>query len=384
MTEQASPKTWLDTIDTATLTPIVRQALDSDIAEIIDWKRQPVSGSGSRASQIFRFTGSVQEGDKTVSWSLILKVGLGEMHGGDAMGGTRERLAYQSGFLNNLPKGLVAPRCYGVVEYEDNVYWLWLEDIQETVKKWTLKDYGLVARHLGQFNGSYLAGAALPTKPWISRGWLRNFVAPNEVAITQLEKACEHPLVGQVYSPDVVKSFLRLWNERETVYSALDKLPQTLCHMDAFRNNLFIRHDKDGNQQTVAADWAFSGIGAIGEDLAPFIIASPGRDNTAWDQEQIDALQHIALNSYLEGLQDAGWIGDQQAIYFCFSAATALRYGLGVVDSVVTRLQDENSHPAMVELFGRSMEQLIHHFARFMRNILKFADEALLLLPHYR
>lgn len=385
MTEQPPAQTKLNSINTATLTPIVRQALVSDTVEIIDWERQSLSGRSGTTSQIYRFTGNAQADDKTITWSLILKIGLEEMHGGDAMGGTRERLAYQSGFLNNLPSGLVAPRCYGVVEHEDGAYWIWLEDIQEIVQEWMLEDYGLVARHLGQFNGAYLTGNSLPTESWISRGWLGNFVAPNESAITQLEKASEHPLVRRVYPPDVVKGYLRLWNERETFYAALDKLPQTFCHMDAFRRNLFIRHDNDGDKQTVAADWAFSGIGAIGEDLTPFIVGTIIFEGVDWDQEQRDALQQSAFNSYLAGLQDVGWVGDQQAIWFCFSTVTAFRYGLGVIDTVVSSLLDEGRHPIMEEVFGHSIEKLVDYWAEVVgSNMLKLADEAQSLLPRYR
>jgi hypothetical protein len=385
MTEQPSAQTRLDTIDNATLTPIVRQALDSDMAEIIDWERQSLSGRSGTTSQIYRFTGNAQEGDKTITWSLILKVGLEGLHGGDSQGGTRERLVYQSGFLNNLPGGLVAPRCYGVVEHENSVYWIWLEDIQETVKEWTLEDYGLAARHLGQFNGAYLTGKSLPTEPWISRGWLRDYVTANESAIAQLEQASDHPLVRRVYPPDVVKAFMRLWNEQETFYTALSKLPQTFCHMDAHQRNLFIRNDNDGNKQTVAADWAFCGIGAVGEELVPFIRGTIILEGANWDQEQRGSLQQSAFNSYLEGLQDAGWTGDQQAIQFCFSAVTAVRYGLGVVDTVVSALLDEDRHPIVEEVFGYPIEEIADQWAEDIdSDMLKQVEEARALLPRYQ
>jgi hypothetical protein len=46
----------------------------------------------------------------------------------------------------------------------------------------------------------------------------------------------------------------------------LDRLPRTLCHLDLHRN-LFA----DGDDCTVAVDWSFVGIGAIGEDAGNLV-----------------------------------------------------------------------------------------------------------------
>ena len=56
--------------------------------------------------------------------------------------------------------------------------------------------------------------------------------------------------------------------------AALDKLPQTFCHLDAYRPNLFLRRDADGSNQTVAVDWAFTGIASVGEEIANLLAAS--------------------------------------------------------------------------------------------------------------
>jgi hypothetical protein len=385
MTEQPSPQTRLDTIDALILTPIVQQALESNTPEIIDWERQSLSARSATTSQIYRFIGHAQDGDKTSTWSVILKIGVEEMHGGDAQGGLRERVVYESGFLNNLPSSLVAPRCYGVVEHPDGAFWLWLEDIQETVKKWSLEDFGFVARQLGQFNGRYLTGTPLPTQPWISKGWLRSYVARNESAIPLLQTATDHPFVKRVYPSDLVDALVRLWNEKETFYAALGNLPQTFCHMDAHRRNLFICKDNKGNQQLVAADWAFCGIGTLGEELAPLVTVSIAFDDGIWDSKRVDAFQQIILNNYLNGLQDVGWTGDREIIEFCYAVTTSYRYGLGVVNSVIPGLVDEASYQKREEVFGRKTEQLVDHWAVVIgHNMLTLADKVQSLLPRYQ
>src|SRR4029079_500712 len=119
--------------------------------------------------------------------------------------------------------------------------------------------YALVARHLGRFNGAYLAETPLPDQPWLSRGWLRDFVAPSGRAVADLERLADSgvsPLARQLCPPSVVVAITRLWTERDRFLAALDWLPQTFCHLDAFRRNLLIRAGPAG-EELVAIDWAY-------------------------------------------------------------------------------------------------------------------------------
>jgi len=152
----------------------------------------------------------------------------------------REALAYHSGLLDDLPGDLTAPRCYGVA-----------------------------ARHLGQFNGVYLAGRPLPTQPWLNRGFLRAWTA-DAARVTVIEPIAQaetwaHPLVRAAFPDPVVERLLRLHTEREDFLAVLERLPQTLSHLDAFPGNLLARRTAAGAEQTVALDWAFVGIAAVGE-----------------------------------------------------------------------------------------------------------------------
>ena len=99
----------------------------------------------------------------------------------------------------------------------------------------------LVRDALGRFNGAYPDGDGTATNPWLSRGWLRGLVAESGAAVTELERLAASggpPLVRQLFPPPVVAEMRRLWEEREVFLAALDPLPQTLCHHDAFRRNL--------------------------------------------------------------------------------------------------------------------------------------------------
>jgi len=278
--------TQLQSIDRATLTPLVRQALGSETVEVVDYHCQQILGGAGRTEGVYRLTGSGHDQGEVVRWSLILKIIPFMPERDDPSERAywkREILAYQSGLLDDLPGGLAAPRCFDVVEQPGRRFWLWLEEVADEFRsadeigsQWPLEHYGVVARHLGQFNGAYLLGRNIPSEPWLASGWLRSqFARASTVnGIAQLRDSMEHPLVRRVYPPHAADSVFRLWDEREAFLKALDGLPQTLCHFDAFRRNLFARRGADGGYRTVAIDWAFVRTGALGEEIVAPVSAS--------------------------------------------------------------------------------------------------------------
>jgi hypothetical protein len=382
---QDSIEQQLETVDRATLTPLVRRALDSATVEISEWNYRPIYGGagdvGTGQSGIVRFAGSGRDRDQTVSWSLILKVIGSPAQGGDPQGGIRERLAYQSGVLNDLSGSLIAPRCFDVVEQPKGAFWLWLEEvIDEIGPQWPLERYGLVARHLGQFNGSYLTGEALPNWPWLSRDWLRTLIAPNASAMAQLDDVLHHPLVSRIYPADVATRLSRLWAEREIFLAALDRLPQTLCHRDAFRRNLFVRCNGDSHEQTVAVDWAFVGLGAVGEEIVPLVQGSLAFFEV--EQTKTQVLDELVFNGYLEGLRDVGWDCDWRDVRFGYAATSALRYGLGFIAFALdlTVNFDESKNAFVKQVWGCPVEELLDRWANLLRFLFDLADEARTLL----
>jgi len=113
----STPDVRLRSIDTATLTSLVRPALGSETIEVTDWDCEQVSGG--MVSDVYRFSGDVGDKDRTIPWSLILKVVPPRPDAHDASGSyywKREVLAYQSGFLDDLPGDLTAQRFLGIVE----------------------------------------------------------------------------------------------------------------------------------------------------------------------------------------------------------------------------------------------------------------------------
>ena len=350
----------LQGIDGTTLTPLVQRALGHGDVEVGEWCCRPIYGGVEMASSLYRFSGSALAAGAVIPWTLILKIVQAPPgESSDPQGVTywkREALAYQSGLLSDLPGGLTAPRCYAAVE-RDGAYWVWMEEVRDEIgEKWPLEHYGTVARCLGRFNGAYLMGQPLPAHPWLTRKWLRQYVEQAGPAVALLLNSMDHPLIRRALPGFNAEFIQRAWNERYAILEAIERLPQTFCHLDAFRRNLFSRRTVEGGDQTVAVDWSYMGIASVGEELAPLVGASIG----FYAVMPADALrlEQIALEGYLAGLSDAGWQGNPDQVRFSYAATMYWRHVFGAfVGEMVPWMLDERYHAAIERAMGHTMEE---------------------------
>jgi hypothetical protein len=266
------------TLDRENLTGPVRTVLGRDTSEIIDWQREPLSGScNPKSGGVYRVTGSADDQGETLSWSLVLKVLYPAGDDTDPASPKywkREVLAYQSGLLTAATAGVTAPRCCGIGEIAGERAWIWLEEVTDTCgPRWPLSTYGRTAYHLGRFNGAACGQPELLDVPWMSHGylegsWLSQFPAALDVSLSAVP---DHPLVLQVCTGSSATRLLQVLADRAAFLAALDHLPQYFCHHDAWRRNLVLRHDPAGQEQTVIIDWADAGGGALGQELGAFV-----------------------------------------------------------------------------------------------------------------
>jgi thiamine kinase-like enzyme len=129
---------------------------------------------------------------------------------------------------------------------------------------WPVADNRPAAEALGRAQARFLLGRELPPVPWLSRGLLR-------------------------------------------AYSS--EKPASLCHLDFWPKNLF-RRPPDG--QIVLIDWAFAGLGAVGEDAGNLV---PGAvlDHFV-PAADMPALEQGVYGGYLAGLHAAGWRDDPRLV----------------------------------------------------------------------
>ena len=372
-------ETRVQAVNSSTLVPLVQQSLDSQSVELLDWNIQRIHGG--TFGKVYRFRGSGRTQEGTLPWSLVLKVvhnakpaPIDRTDPASVRYWKREPLAYQSGFMTDLPGNLMAPRCFDIVEPAADECWLWLEDVaEEKNATWSSDRYGLAARHLGQFNGEYGQYRPLPSGPWLGQNLLRAQAKEVRPGIEQLPRSLHHPMVQRFFPTDVAKDILQLWADQEMFLHAIERLPQTVCHRDAFRRNLFARQHPNGVEQTVAIDWEDVARGPVGEDLVSLIVLSLVTFEIELTGSQ--AFEAYLFECYLEGLHDSGWRGDPQVVRLGYTAA-CLRYGLGVVGILLNLALAENRYADHQKRTGHSVEETADRWAAVLRFVLDRMDEA--------
>ena len=314
----------LQELDDQTLTPVVARALNTATITLGQWQATKIHENYNPLTEgVYRVTGTAHAGARTLPWSVILKIvrwwDMSANFSSDWANDPthffywkREALVFQSGILHGLQHQLAPPTCYGVLDVAGDRLWLWLEDVQETQPgRWNLDRHILAARHFGQFNGAFAQAAALPTYPWLSQHFLRQWLAFCRAwqsdAILGDASVWSDSAVHGVLPSNLVPRILALLRDADVLLAALEALPQTLCHLDTDRRNLFSRSDHDGQAQTVVIDWGFLGLAAVGEDLGNQV----GGElfHLAVRPSEATKYADAALTAYLDGLREMQWHG---------------------------------------------------------------------------
>jgi hypothetical protein len=235
----------------------------------------------------------------------------------------REVLAYETGLLASLPGALRAPRCSLLAPRDDGSVALWLEDLGgASATDWNLERYAVAARHLGHTQGSYVTTIALPDEPWLSRNWLRSYVTQRDGDLHLLDDATSwrDPRIAGAFAGPPIEQATAMRHDQPRFLDALDALPRTLCHLDLHPANLFA----DGDERTVAIDWSFVGIGAIGEDAGNLVPDAVLDFHVP--AARIDDLHAAVASGYAAGLRDAGWDGPAATMRLGMAATIAAKY----------------------------------------------------------
>lgn len=355
-----------DWVTTDHIAPPVRRQTGRHSLTITEWSGERLRGAGESLG-VWLMSGSAVEGGDEVPWSIVLK---GWAAGASAAAPTdwdwplRELELYRSGILQNLPGGATAPRYFGDLQRPDGSIWIWLEDVTGVpAAPWSLERYGVIARQLGQFNGAYLNGHPVPDAPYLSRSWLRQWV---EMAGPTMDMLADHvgdPMVHDIFPPHVIEALLGLWADRHATYAFLARSPQTFCHLDVFRKNIFYHPSPNGSGRTVLVDWSFTGIAALGEETAPLVAASVAFMEVPI--ADIRQLEELVLDAYLDGLLDAGWTADPEVIRDVYVASVGLRYGVSPVRFILPRMLDRTFVPVIEQMLGHPIEKIVANLAAF-------------------
>ena len=343
-------------IDRFHLTELVRKALDRPALQVAEWNVQPIHSGVEGTSALYRLRGEAQDEGGILPWSLILKIVKSSPQSSDPGGiwyWKREAEAYQSGLLRRLPGGNIgAPACYEVSEKPDGSMWLWLEEVKDDLgATWTIEQYAVAARHLGQFNGAYLVGQVIPAEPWITRNWLRQYVEHAATMIEFLHSNPGNPVAMKMFPGRSMARILATWDERVQMFDVLDNLPQVFCHQDAFKRNLFVRQGK-----TVVIDWGYLGMAPAGAELVALVLGSISM--LEMPVSQVRELDRRCFEGYLQGLREAGWDGDPRQVRTGYVLTALMRYPLGGgVGEALPALLDPEQRAWLEAAFGQSADE---------------------------
>lgn len=368
--------------------PLRRQS-GSATVEPLKWRVEQLGGGfGNPVSLgLYRVSGEARDGEHIFSWSLVLKaaqspanVGMADLGGGDDPSHwnywRREYDLYSSGLLDHLPPGSAAPRFYGAAERPGDVYWLWLEVINDGYHgHWPATRYQLAARHLGRLGAAFLPDWHPAAYPWLARATLRQWlvgpmsIAPQMADTEWRSEFLNRPVMGRLFSKDSVEVFNRCVSDYGQLLDALDRLPQTLGHQDTYPTNLMSRTGSDGQEETVALDWGLAGTAPIGSDLAQLFIGLAQNFNDLPAGEA----GALLLEGYLAGLRDLGWAGDEQQVALGFKATTVLRLVFLMIFYLQGASSPDAGSEALTEL-GANLDKLARLFEHLAPQVFQLID----------
>jgi Phosphotransferase enzyme family len=367
-------------LDRAGLMPVVARALGLSVDALGAWTVTPLGYTvfNPVSQGIYRVGGTASARGTTHSWSAVLKVCRAptedELENAtsdrramllDTLRWDREGRAYASGMLDALPDGLAAPRCFGV-EPHSGTLWIWLEDVGDDEAAWDVARYALAARHLGRLGGEYLAGRELPRDEWLSHDWIRSwseYFSRTMPAILESDDVWAQPVVTELFDRHARDELRQLWAGRDRWWRALDRLPLTLSHLDAFRANLMSRSSQ-GRVETVAIDWAFVGIAPIAADVATLVAASLFYHGDPQDPADLTA---ACLDATDSGLRDTGYRIARADLERAYAINVIARWAfvIGPLRAAGDRIREEKMEQMLRRPY-REIVRLIAERARYV------------------
>ena len=375
----------LKAIDQSFLTEVVRKDQQNPDLIILDWTVEPISHEKiiDTTGGLFCFSGRSHSGQGIQPWKVVVKCINNPKDSREQPRiwyyWQREVLAFQSGFLEQLPAGVRAPRFYGVTENENGT-WIWVEHIKEsTSKQWSLNDFQRTARQLGRFQGAYLSETPLVDQPWLSQSffrfvwdeqdWWSGFMNP-----ASKESAWKSPITQSGFDDRKKSRTLQLLAEKERFFDVNDRLPQVLCHYDASRRNfMWSRSRQTGEDELIGIDWAFTGIGALGNDLGQLFATS--LFFFEYNLTDMETLEAALLEGYLTGVSDNGVKVDAQLVRLGYLISLSLWMGLMLPGWAAVMLPQDSSINVEA-MYGHTAEDVLAGWVQLHEFCLNRADEA--------
>ncbi|MER5182652.1 hypothetical protein ABT009_30605 [Streptomyces sp. NPDC002896] len=159
--------------------------------------------------------------------------------------------------------GIRLPELLARVDRSERSVALWLEDVAATpARRWTPAQHRAAARRFGLAQAGL--GAGHRNGPLWGTGSLRahldGWAGRVDWTLLEDDDAWRHPLVAEHLDATIRDYARRAHAEREKFVGWWEALPHTVCHNDAWSNNLFGAPERPGTSAAVTAiDWSMAG-----------------------------------------------------------------------------------------------------------------------------
>jgi Phosphotransferase enzyme family len=279
----------------------------------------------------------------------------------------REACAYESDMFAEMPDGLRAPHCLHLANRLDGSVALWLEDLHGPCgADWPIADYGTASRHFGRWQGSAVAEDRTRDDRWLSRNWLRTYLTQRNVddEILADDRPWQRAELAERFDRADLVRMRAMRADRSIFLDALTAMPPVVCHLDLHPRNLFA----DPTGTTAVIDWAYVGLGHLGEDVGNLVPDSVLDFHIPADQ--IKHLDERITDAYTRGLTDVGADIDPRRVRLGMTATMAAKYAW-IAPAMARAVIEER-----VALNGRPISDAINTWAPAVRYLLDRADEA--------
>lgn len=287
----------------------------------------------------------------------------------------REALAYEHGLTKAYSgAGVSGPGLLALHHRPDGEVALWLEDAgagRGTVpgSRWAIEDYRRFAGALGRAQGRIALTRKGLDHPWLTRRYLRDYVLSKGVdrGVLRSDGAWDLPLIRDNFPEGLRGGLVRLHEERGYLFSLIERLPRTLCHLDVWPNNLFA----NGDGTFVLLDWSFVGEGSLGEDAGNLV------PDSVFDlfvpAGLLPDLDRSVFAGYVSGLRDSGWRGDERLVRLAMCASAVKYEWLG---PLMLRRASEARQPGYGGRDAEDADRLYAERGRALAFLVSWSEEA--------
>ncbi len=338
------------------------------------WRTIDAVHNDRRTLGLAKVTGRAKTQNGILDWSCVIKVidpSLGANVAAAWVNVDIEEQVYELGLMVDEHLPFRPAKCFRTDRIDDGIKLFWLEDLSDAPHPpWSLDLYLTAARHVGEFNGQLaLNPPELPFDLPVDVHRVRRNAGANLENVTSFYENRTDPIIMKALDgvpPESVVELSELWGKLHEVSPAL---PHGVVFGDCHARNLF-----PFKNETVAVDWAGLAFDPIGADVSVLI-----GSGLTWGIDEalmIVENERLIFDSYLSGLEAAGWSGDLLDVRRAFFTHFPLYLGFSaILPEWIRSGQIEVRRDFAEARYGATLEELPGRMPPITARIPGYVDE---------